>query len=149
MRQTSAHRRLFPLLNRIQRVEIRLAYLRNRHYVALDQLHLLPALFTLERERRNALGMTADELAKKIGVHITTIYRYESNDIEKMPVTILKPLAEALETTPSDLIGWEPSEAELKAEKIYNAAKNSNDPVLKALIDAIDKRIEETSHKND
>jgi len=82
-------------------------------------------------------------------VHITTIYRYESNDIEKMPVTILKPLAEALETTPSDLIGWEPSEAELKAEKIYNAAKNSNDPVLKALIDAIDKRIEETSHKND
>lgn len=59
------------------------------------------------KERRIQLGFSVDELAQKIGKNRATIYRYESNDIENFPITILEPLAKVLETTPSYLMGWE------------------------------------------
>ena len=34
------------------------------------------------------------------------VYRYESNEIENMSITILEPLAKALHTTPAELCGW-------------------------------------------
>ena len=37
----------------------------------------------------------------------TTIYRYENNDIENLPITILEPLAKILKTTPIELLGWD------------------------------------------
>ncbi len=59
------------------------------------------------KRMRKRLGLSADELAAKIGKDRATIYRYESNDIENMPTSILEPLAKALNTTPSVLMGWE------------------------------------------
>jgi repressor LexA len=59
------------------------------------------------KERRKFLGMTVDELAEKLQKNRATIYRYESNDIEKLPTTVLEPLAVALKTTPAYLMGWE------------------------------------------
>lgn len=51
-------------------------------------------------------GMTIDELAAKLGKNRTTVYRYENGDIENLPLGILDPLADALDTTPSHLMGW-------------------------------------------
>ena len=59
------------------------------------------------KQRRLQLGMSADDLAKKINKNRATVYRYESEYIEKLPTTILIPLAEALHTTPAYLMGWE------------------------------------------
>ena len=59
------------------------------------------------KERRKQLGLTVDELAERLGKNRATIYRYESNDIEKLPTTVLEPLAKALNTTPAFLMGWE------------------------------------------
>ena len=59
------------------------------------------------KERRSKLGISADEVAKKIGVSRSTYFRYENGDIEKMPLSIVKPLAEALRTTPEYLAGWD------------------------------------------
>lgn len=58
------------------------------------------------RERRNALNMSADELAKRLKKNRATIYRYEKGEIENLPLDILEPLAIALETTPHYLMGW-------------------------------------------
>lgn len=58
------------------------------------------------KQRRIDLGLTADDLAAKIGKSRATIYRYENGDIENMPTTVLEPLAEALYTTPAYLMGW-------------------------------------------
>lgn len=49
--------------------------------------------------------MSADELAKRIGKDRSTIYRYESGDIDKVSVDMLEPLALALDTTPAYLMG--------------------------------------------
>lgn len=59
------------------------------------------------KQRRLELNLTVDELAKRLGKNRATIYRYESNDIENFPTTILEPLAKALNTTPAYLMGWE------------------------------------------
>lgn len=59
------------------------------------------------KNRRQYLGMTVDELANKLGKNRATIYRYESAEIENLPLTILEPLAKALYVTPSYLMGWD------------------------------------------
>lgn len=59
------------------------------------------------KQRRKEMGISADELGKKIGKNRATIFRYENGDIEKLPIDILKPIAEALLTTPQYLMGWE------------------------------------------
>lgn len=55
------------------------------------------------REEKN---MSVDKLAELIGKNRATIYRYESNDIEKLPTSVLEPLCKALGTTPAYLMGW-------------------------------------------
>lgn len=59
------------------------------------------------KNRRLELGLTVDEVATKIGKNRATVYRYESNDIEDLPISILEPLSKALQTTPGYLMGWE------------------------------------------
>ena len=62
------------------------------------------------KQRRLKLNMSAGELASLIGKNRATIYRYEKGDIGKIPVDIIDPLAEALDTTPEYLMGWTDSE---------------------------------------
>lgn len=59
------------------------------------------------KRRREALGLSADQVAEKIGKNRATVYRYESNDIKNFPIEILTPLAEVLHTTPAYLMGWD------------------------------------------
>lgn len=59
------------------------------------------------KERRKALGISADALGKKLGKDRSTVFRYENGDIEKLPIDILRPIADALLTTPEYLMGWE------------------------------------------
>lgn len=70
------------------------------------------------KERRLKLGLTADAVASALNKNRATIYRYESNDIEKLPTTVLEPLAKVLHTTPAYLMGWVEDE---QAEKKNNA----------------------------
>ena len=58
------------------------------------------------KQRRIQLGISVDELASKLGKNRATVYRYENNDIENLPISILPKLAEALGTTPAYLMGW-------------------------------------------
>lgn len=59
------------------------------------------------KQLRKALGLSAEELGTLIGKTRATIYRYENGEIEDMPITILEPLAKALNTTPAFLMGWD------------------------------------------
>lgn len=62
------------------------------------------------KQRRAELKMSADALAQKIGKDRSTIYRYESGSIDKIGSEILFQLANALETTPSYLMGLDQAE---------------------------------------
>ncbi len=80
------------------------------------------------KAKRLALGMSADELADKLGKSRATIYRYESADVENMPVGVLEPLAKALNTTPTELMGWGDTDSVTKPTAALD--KDSLVPVL-------------------
>ena len=68
------------------------------------------------KERRKSLGMSAEELGYLIGKNPATIYRYEKGDIEKLPSTILGPLAKALKCSAGELIAGADTEAPTPAQ---------------------------------
>ena len=57
-------------------------------------------------KRRQELGLTVDEVAERLEKSRATVYRYENGEIEKLPTTVLEPLAKLLQTTPAYLMGW-------------------------------------------
>ena len=67
------------------------------------------------KERRLQLGLTLEEVAQKIGVKRPTVFRYESGVIN-IKLSTIKKLAEALQTTPEDLMGWQEDKTPKKAE---------------------------------
>jgi transcriptional regulator with XRE-family HTH domain len=50
------------------------------------------------------LGLSVDELAERVGKSRATVYRYESDNIDSMPISVLEDLARILRTTPGDLL---------------------------------------------
>lgn len=50
---------------------------------------------------------TQEEIGKKVGVGKATIQKYENGIITKIPSDKIELLAEALETTPGFIMGWE------------------------------------------
>jgi transcriptional regulator with XRE-family HTH domain len=61
------------------------------------------------KQRRLELKLSVDEVANRLGKNRATIYRYESDDIENLPTTVLEPLSIILDTTPAQLMGWDKS----------------------------------------
>ncbi len=58
------------------------------------------------KSRRLELGLSVDDVAEALNKNRATVYRYESNAIENLPITTLEPLARVLKTTPPYLMGW-------------------------------------------
>lgn len=61
------------------------------------------------KARRKELELSADTVADALGVSRATVYRYESQDIEKLPTTVLESLSKVLCCSPGYLMGWEDS----------------------------------------
>ena len=57
--------------------------------------------------RRESMRLTQDYIAKKLGVAIQTIYKYENGIVTNIPLDKIEKIATALETTPAYLMGWE------------------------------------------
>lgn len=72
------------------------------------------------KARRKQLELDVDFIVGQLGISRATYYRYESKDIEKLPVSILVPLAKVLRVTPAYLMGWEelPEAEELSPEEL-------------------------------
>ena len=58
------------------------------------------------KQRRKDLNITVDELAEALGKNRATIYRYENNEIEKLPTDVIEPLSKILKATPAYFLGW-------------------------------------------
>lgn len=76
------------------------------------------------KDRRKELGMSAEIVAKFLGVSPATVYRYERGDIEKLPGTVLGPLSEILRTTPNYLMGWSDNVSDTVVSPSIPAAGN-------------------------
>lgn len=59
------------------------------------------------RKKRKEKHLTLKEVGSFIGVSKQTVQRYESGQIENIPLSRLSELAKVLGTTPGYLMGWE------------------------------------------
>ena len=92
------------------------------------------------KARREALGLSVGELASRLNKNRATIYRYENRDIEDMPITVLEPLAKALNTTPAYIMGWE--EEPMDFETLLNALNEARSrPDSPEITEAVEKLI--------
>jgi transcriptional regulator with XRE-family HTH domain len=89
------------------------------------------------RARRKELGISVDELAEKLGKNRATIYRYENDEIE-MPASLLKPMADALDTVPDFLMGWD----------TFTEGTEANDKRVRTVLPLLDNgvSVEQTDH---
>lgn len=72
------------------------------------------------KQRRLELGLSADQVAEKLNVDRTTIFRYERGAISKVPTETLAKLAQILFTSPTYLMGLsDEADKEIKIDNIY------------------------------
>lgn len=81
------------------------------------------------KNRRKALGLSAEDIADIIGVSPATIYRYESGDIMNVRIDKLTPIANALRTTEAFLMGWT-DDPDQKAISSFDDSLSSNEQAL-------------------
>lgn len=109
------------------------------------------------RTRRKMLGYTLEELAKKAGVSATTILRYERGEIKTIGHDKIKKLADALDTTPEQLLGWDeeavdsaqtPTERKLLllARRANEIPQPDRDAILKVFENSIDVYLRAKKH---
>ena len=87
------------------------------------------------KNRRKELGLSVDDVANSLGKNRATVYRYESNEIENLPITILEPLSKILKTTTGYLMGWtdEPSLEQinpLTGKKMTRVELNQHEKIM-------------------
>lgn len=82
------------------------------------------------KKRRKELNLSVDEVAKRLNKNRATIYRYENNDIENMPITVLNRLSEILKISPMVLMGWKESSVQKKYNQLTDEQKNNIDLLL-------------------
>ena len=87
------------------------------------------------KARRKQLGMSAEDLAEKIGMAPATVYRYENGEISKVASDKLQPIADALFTTPAALMGFD--DTANPDDEIWNLRESMRrNPDLRILFDA-------------
>jgi len=59
------------------------------------------------KELRIAKGYTQEDLGKILGLKKAAIQKYENGDVENIKRSKIKLLADALDVTPSYIMGWE------------------------------------------
>lgn len=86
------------------------------------------------KNRRTSLGLTVEQLAAKLNKNRATIYRYESDEIENMSISVLEPLAKVLHCSPAYLMGWEDeSDIEIKTIAAHAIDELSEDQIKKVI----------------
>ena len=106
------------------------------------------------KQRRKDLKMSADELATSVGVSRSTIFRYEKGDIEKVGPDVLKKIADKLNVSPADLMGWDDTPVqEFKiptsplVQKITEKAVKLTAPRKQKVFDFTENQLREQSNK--
>ena len=67
----------------------------------------LDELIAKIKNKRLSLNLSYQELANLTGLSKSTLQRYETGYIKKVPINQIRTLAKALGTTPGYLMGWE------------------------------------------
>lgn len=68
------------------------------------------------RERRETLGLSLEAVGEAMGMHRSTVLRYETGNTQRVSAKTVEAFARVLHTTPSYLMGYEEAEETLDPE---------------------------------
>ncbi len=84
------------------------------------------------KAKRKEKNISAEYLAKQLGLSVSTIYRYEDSSILKIPVSTFEKMCSILETTPAKMMGNAPeSEDNNTLPDTFNDPKEAMEFLLK------------------
>lgn len=93
--------------------------------------------------RRLELGLSYQELSDLTGINKSTLQRYETGFIKKVPINQVQIIVKALNVTPGYLMGWENNKENqtyyLNPEAAKMAQEIYDNPQYKVLFDATKK----------
>lgn len=99
---------------------------------------------------RKMLGLTQEEVGKRVGVSKQTIQRYESGEISNIPYDKIISLSKALSCSPACIMGWETYQSEKKTSqsaqedaeliKKYHSLSVEQQQVVMSMIDSLLKK---------
>lgn len=97
------------------------------------------------RQRRLELGLTQDELAKKLGLRNRVSISTVENGKEDLTTVRVRQFAKALNCSPADLMGWDDRSLRLiaYAELLFNAYSKASAKDKKAVCAILDIPFEE------
>lgn len=72
-------------------------------------------LSSVLKKRRKELNLTLLDIAKKVGVSEATVQRWESGNIKNIRHEKIAKLAEVLNITPAELMGWDEKSSDTKS----------------------------------
>lgn len=81
--------------------------------------------------RRKELKLSAEYLAKELGVSVSTIYRYEDSSIVKIPVETFERMCQLLDTTPAIMMGNEKVTKQPELPEDFSNASDAMEFLLK------------------
>jgi len=101
------------------------------------------------KQRRLDEKMSAEELAKRLGVSKTTIYRYEKGEIAKVPTETLEKISKILNTSPAYFMGWsETSDIDVNVSEILSIYNKLKQPRQEKVLDFANKQLAEQEQEN-
>lgn len=75
------------------------------------------------KKRRTLLNIGQSDLAKSVNISKQTLYKYENDIVTNIPSDKIQHLADALDTTPAYLMGWEDDPISYDPDKVEKAIK--------------------------
>ena len=88
------------------------------------------------KERRLALKLTQEELGNKIGLQKSAIAKYENGRVENVKRSIIQKMAQALECSPSYLLGFDEDGYYTNPDTAVIAQKMKDSKEMTMLFDA-------------
>lgn len=82
------------------------------------------------KARRKELRISAEQIADVCGVNPSTVYRWESGDIDNIPSTKIKALADILQISPSVIVG-DLEDSEKQYVPHFNTAQEAIEYILR------------------
>ena len=74
------------------------------------------------KEIRKSRGLSVEEVAERLDVSVSTLYRYENSSISKVPIDVIDKLCSVLGVTAGELMGNnEPADADELPTSFVNA----------------------------
>ncbi|CAW92101.1 helix-turn-helix domain-containing protein [Streptococcus equi] len=98
------------------------------------------------KQRRLEVNVSVEELAKKLGVSKTTIYRYEKGEILKVPTEVLEKISKILNTNPAYFMGWSDTPTPVQTQtlqEIIVTSKQLEQPRQEKVLSFANEQLEE------